>query len=242
MLKRLLLIFLMLLFSSAPCLAGDETLVLASGGGYKNMVNSLVALYAARTGRRVDRMFGNMSRVTTLGRTTGKVDLVLGAEDFLVRAGLDMDRLYSLGRGRLVLAWAKGTAFHATGDLQEPSVTRIAVPDMNQAIYGRAAREYLHSTGVYDEIRDKLVEVSTVPQVFSYLAGGEVDMGFLNLTHALHVKEKLDGYVRVDESMYTPIKIILAQLHNAPHVKAATDFYTFLDTDEARKIIRANGL
>ena len=230
------------MFSVAPALAGDETLVLASGGGYKKIVNTLVAAYTAKTGRSVDRMYGNMSRVTALGRTSGNVDVVLGALDFLTGAKLKMTRLYPLGRGRLVIAWAGGKSFHSPEDLCDVSITRIAVPDMHQAIYGKAAREYLHAAGVYDQIREKIVEVSTVPQVFSYLAANEVDMGFLNLTHALNVADKLTGYEPVDEKMYAPIAIVLAQLYNAPHSAAAADFYTFLATDEAKKIIAANGL
>jgi molybdate transport system substrate-binding protein len=241
-LKQLLVCCLLLAFFVAPAGAQDEPLVLASGGGYKKMVNALVTAYTAKTGRTVDRMYGNMSRVTALGRTSGRVDVVLGAQAFLTGAGLKMTQVYLLGRGRLVIAWAGSNVFHSPQDLCHPSVTRIAVPDMHQAIYGKAAREYLYSTGVYDQIKDKLVEVATVPQVFSYLATNEVDFGFLNLTHALNVADKLGGYVPLDETMYKPIKIVLVQLYNAPHKAAAADFYTFLASDEAQKIIAANGL
>jgi molybdate transport system substrate-binding protein len=221
----------------------DTDIVLAAGAGYKKMVNALNAAYRKKTGNTLDLIYGNMGRVTTLAKESGKVDIVLGDQQYLLhRASLAVTDKTELGRGKLVLAFAKGSQFSKVADLDNPEAGRIAMPDASKAIYGKAAREYLTKTGRLPGIKPRLVEVATVPQVFSYLATGEVDMGFLNLTHALNVKDKLGGYEILDEKDYSPISIIAAILTSSENKERARAFIEFVKTDEAQAIVRENGL
>jgi molybdate transport system substrate-binding protein len=220
--------------------AAAESLVLASGAGYKKMVNALNDAYTQKTGQTLDLIYGNMGRVTTLAKESGKVDIVLGDENFLVKAGLPIATRQKLGRGKLVLAFAKSSQFSKLEDLDKAG--RIAMPDTKKAIYGKAAREFLQSTGRLPAIQPRLIEVATIPQVFSYLTTNEVDMGFLNLTHALNVKDKLGGFIVLDENAYSPIYIIAGVLDDCTDMDQAKSFLNFLQTPEAKKIIAQNGL
>lgn len=227
-----------LLILTSPALAGNA--VLAAGAGYKKMVNALAELYARQSGQGVDLLYGNMARVTTLARQSGRVDIVLGDKTFLEGANLPLAMAQELGKGKLVLAFAKGSAYSSVNGLDKAG--RIALPDTTKAIYGRAAREFLLSSGRLPAIRPRLVEVSTVPQVFSYLATSEVDMGFMNLTHTLNVADKIGGYVPIDQGGYSPIIIQAALLKGGPAMEAAREFLRFLETPGARAIIENNGL
>lgn len=214
--------------------------VLASGAGYKKMINALNAAYTQATGQSVDLLFGNMARVTTLAKQSGNVDIVLGDKSFLDRAELDLAARQSLGQGKLVLAFAKNGTCSSLADLD--TAGRIALPDTKKAIYGKAARQYLETTKRLPAIKARLVEVSTIPQVFSYLATNEVDMGFMNLTHTLNVADKLGGYVVIDENDYSPILILAGLLSESPNAKEARMFLRFLATPEAQAIMRENGM
>lgn len=222
--------------------AEGDALVLASGAGYKKMVGALVTAYEAKSGRHVEQVFGNMAQVTAQAKASGAVDMVLGDESFLGAGDLDLAARIELGRGRLVIAWPKGGSWSQAKDLLAFKVRRIALPDTKSAIYGKAAKEYLQSMGLYDKVLDRLVEVATVPQVFAYLAAGEVDYGFINLTHALNVADQLGGYAVLESTAYAPIRIVVCTLQGAPHAGAAEDFARFLATPEAQAVVRANGL
>lgn len=240
---RICAVMLTLLLALPTSAFSGDKLVLAAGAGYKKMVNALNAAYEKKTGRSMDLIYGNMGRVTTLAKESGKVDIVLGDRQFLiVRAALPVTDETELGRGKLVLAFAKGSEFSKESDLDNPKAGRIALPDTSKAIYGKAAREYLLTTGRLPDIKPRLVEVATVPQVFSYLATNEVDMGFINLTHALNVKDKLGGYMVIDEKNYSPISIIAAVLESSANKEQARAFLDFVKTAEAQAIVRANGL
>lgn len=239
MIKPLLLGALMLLFL-VPAAHAEDKAVLASGAGYKKMVNALNTAYQKATGQSLDLLFGNMARVTTLARQSGKVDIVLGDQSFLKKAGLPMAVQQKLGKGKLVLAFAKGGKYNSIKGLD--TAGRIALPDVKKAIYGKAAREFLLNTGHLPAIQPRLVEVATIPQVFSYLATNEVDMGFMNLTHTLNVADKIGGYVVLDEKEYSPILIMAALLDGSGRAEQAKAFLAFLKTPEAKRIIQANGL
>ncbi|WP_367614137.1 molybdate ABC transporter substrate-binding protein [Pseudodesulfovibrio alkaliphilus] len=222
--------------------ASAHSPVVAAGAGYKKMVNALAAAYAERSGKQPDLIYGNMGRVTALAMESGKVDLVLGDEAFLSSSGLVFAKTHELGRGQLVLAFPAKGGFAAVEALDDEAARRIAMPDPVKAIYGKAAREFLENTGRMPAAAPRLIEVATVPQVFSYLVANEVDMGFLNLSYVLDVADKLGGYVILDQSGYAPISIMAGVLRDAPNQEAALEFIAFLRTAQAKAIIISHGL
>jgi len=216
--------------------------VVAAGAGYKKMVSALAAAYAERTGRQLDLIYGNMGRVTALAMESGKVDLVIGDEAFLKSSSLAFAETHALGHGKLVLAFPANGVFSTVEALDDEAARRIAMPDPVKAIYGKAAREFLEYTGRMPAAAPRLIEVATVPQVFSYLVANEVDMGFLNLSYVLDVADKLGGYVVLDPSGYAPVSIIAGVLRDAANREAALEFIVFLRTAEAKAIIVSHGL
>ena len=233
------LLTLLLVFLALPALA-ENTLLIASGAGYKTVVEALAVAYAKESGATVERIYGNMGQIVGQAQNSGKVDLVVGEDSFLRASTLSLADATALGKGRLVMAWPMGKSQPA--DLTSAKIGRIAIPDATLAIYGKAAMEYLSNSGQYEALKDKLVVVGTVPQVFTYLSTGEVDAGFLNLTQAMAVAKQLGGYIEMDEKFYKPIAIACIRLQTSPNSAAAKDFARFLQTEEARAILKAHGL
>lgn len=242
--KRVVCFILWLVLCSTCASAHEQVMVLAAGGGYKKMVTALTRAYKEKTGKSVQLVFGNMGLVTGQARNSGAVDMVLGAHEFFAAAGVPMATVQTIGRGRLVFAWARGVS---TGEQPLQELVHLAhrcicLPDTSRAIYGHAAKQFLQRSGYLPAVEKNLLVVATVPQVFSYLSLQEVDFGFLNLTHALHVQNALGGFAPVPDHYYDPIHIVAAILRDARHKKQADGFVLFLQSDEAQKIIRGNGL
>ncbi len=241
--KRLPVTLLLALLLVLPSVAtASDSLVVASGAGYRKMVDALAAAYEAQAGPSVDRLYGNMAQTLAQAKSGGVVDLVLGARYFLDKSGIAFVDIRSLGRGRLVVACARGLSFSSAKDLLDPSVQRIAIPDTKRAIYGRAAMEYLQGTGLYDQLQDKLIMVATIPQVASYVVTGEVDMGFVNSTHVLAIQDKIGGWGPAEEDKYEAIDIVAGVTPDAPHQDKLRPFLDFLGTDKAKSIIVSFGL
>ncbi len=146
----------------------------------------------------------------------------------------------NLGVGKLVLIYPKDRNLTKLKDLEMDEFKRISIPDIENAIYGIAAKEVIHSANL--KIYDKLLMVSTVPQASSYIVTSEVDAGFVNLTAALNLEDKIGGYLVVDEDFYSPIKISVYEMSYCQNSKVCQAFLEFIQTDKARKIIQKHGL
>jgi molybdate transport system substrate-binding protein len=235
--KRLLF----LLIASALVL-GADTLNIASAKGYKKPMTKLFKRFEATSGVTVTPIFGNMRQVISQTELSGKVSVVVGDRAFLERSSLSVASYIPLGNGRLVLAYPKGASLASIDAITGDAVKKVAMPDPKKAIYGKAATQYLRNSGLEAKVGGKLLTVGTVPQVSAYLIAGEIDAGFINLTDALGIKEKIGGYIEAEQKFYTPINIVCAVVAGREGDKSAQAFTAFLKTPEARVILKDSGL
>lgn len=225
---------------TSPAAAGQLTV--AAGAGYKKMVTELLEAFTQAHGIEVQQIYGNMGQVIAQAKNSGIVDCVIGDQRFLENADIELTAMHEVGRGRLVAAVASGVELTDLKDIVRPDITRIAHPDPNQAIFGRAADEFLRNSGLYDKVSERLLVVATVPQVSSYVISKEVDVGFINLTDALGIEDKIGGILRVDQQYYSPIIIVAGFLSTAPKRDLLEEFAKFLATDKAKAIAEKHGL
>ena len=129
-------------------LQAEETLNIASGAGYKRLVEQVCTAFTAKTGIQVQQVFGNMGQVVPQVKEGGNFDFILGDKSHLESTDLAFSGEYVLGKGRLVAVVAKGSAITSLDQLTDPSVSRIAIADSKKAIYGHAATEYLTRKGL----------------------------------------------------------------------------------------------
>lgn len=237
LLRGLLVLLLGWMGAAAPVLAG-EAILLAAGAGYKKPFEELCERFVEETGIEVRRLYGNIHQILTQAKRDGRVDVIIGEGHFFEHSGLRFDRRVPLGEGRPVLAYARGVRLVHPEDVV--SLARVAMPDPRQAIFGRAAREYIEHAGLHFDKAPMVV--TTVPQVAAYLASGEIDAGFINLTEALALGERIGGWIELPRGSYTPI-LIEAGLpaEEEPH-PLRERFVQFLASDEARAILSRRGL
>lgn len=243
----ILIFFMVLMWAPTQSIAG---IVLASGAGYRAIVDGLADRYEQKTGNTIERIYGNMARVITQSRVSGAVDLVMGDAVFLDKSELPFTAVVDVGKGKLVAAYAKNKSiihqYGASTDpatiLLSPKVTRIALPDKDKAIYGKAALQYLQNQGLYEKVESKLLMVTTVPQAASYVISGEVDVALINLIHARKIEKRIGGFTMLDENSYSPIRVVIGLLSTGKRSVQCDDFLRFVQTDEAKGIIENRGM
>jgi len=237
--RLLVLIFALLLVR--PALA--ETLLIGAGAGYKRPVSELSAAFKKKTGIRVEQIYGHMGGVISQAKQSGQVAVIFGDLSYLSKAeGIAFSKFLPLGDGRLVVAWPKGSDLKSPAALTEPRFARIAIPDTKSAIYGIAATEFIQRNNLAAALKDKLQVVATVPQVSAYLISGEVDAGFINLTEALGIKDKIGGYLELDQNYYNRIRIVGGVVDGFGEQPAVLQLQQFVETPEARSILEKHGL
>lgn len=253
--RRLALGGLMALLPAARALAADPAgLLLMAGAGYKRPVEALCADFTRDTGIAVERSYGNLQQIFAQARASGRVDVLIGDADFIDHAkDLNLPQRQILGQGKLVLAWRRKLLGRRSPDpitdpvRDLPEMQSITLPNPQQAIYGRAAEQWLKAKGLWAPLQDKLKIVQTVPQVSAYLTSGQIDAGFLNLTEVLAVKGQLGGHLELQPGAgsYAPIDIVAAFPEQTAQPETAASrarFAQFLQSAQAQEILRRAGL
>jgi molybdate transport system substrate-binding protein len=238
---RLLIIPVVLFFCQSAALG--ESLILAAGAGYKRPVSQIIQAFEKSGGGQIDQIYGNVAQITMQARGEEKVGILVADRSCFKSSGLEFASFHDLGEGVLVIAYRKKIKLRKPSDLLKPEIGRIAIPDERFAIYGRAGKEFLQNTGILDRVKKKLLVVATVPQVSSYLISGDVDAGFINLTDAVYIRDKIGGYITPDKAGYGPIKIILGVIKGHENSAKVIKFLSFVDTSPVvKQMLKKAGL
>ena len=230
-------------------------LLVMAGAGYKRPVEALCSAFTQATGIVVERSYGNLQQIFAQAKASGRVDVLVGDASFIDKAqDLALPRRIRLGQGILTLAWRRKLPVPAgvsglagVRELLAVPDYSVAMPNPQQAIYGHAAQQLLQAQGLWDGLQNRLKVVGTVPQVSAYLASGDMDLGFINLTEALALKDQLGGFIQLPsgDGSYTEVAIVAAspEASNSPEALANIQkFALFLETPGARDILRRAGL
>ena len=234
------LLFLALLVSAA--FAGD--VAVTTGAGYMKMSQELCAAYKAESGKNVQEMYGgNIGQMLAQIESGSDVSIVISDKGALdnAKTKVKFESYQPLGGTVLVLAWRKGLDIKTPSDLEKAEVKSVCYPDPKAAIYGRAAAKFLETSGLGAKIKDKLSQVSTVPQVFGYLTSGEMDAGFVNRVVVRAGAAKIGGSLEIAKG-YPPLNMVAAVVSGDGARAEVKDFLAFLGTAKGKEILKKHGV
>jgi molybdate transport system substrate-binding protein len=153
---------------------------------------------------------------------------------------------FTYADGRIVL-WSANTsgvdvARLGMDALRQPSVRHIAIANPAHAPYGRAADAALHSLGLYDAVKGKLVMGENISQTFQMAQSGAADVGIVALSLAIARGAAGQGrYWEVPRGAYPRIQQGGAIMKWTKNPEAAQAFRTFLLSPDGRAILKRYG-
>ena len=119
---------------------------------------------------------------------------------------------------------------------------KIVIANPKFSPYGRASKEVLESLGVFSLFENKRILASNINQVSSFIYSGNVDLGIISNSDKLKLKKYELGYFKeIPQNLYTQIKQDAVLLENAKRNHKAKLFFSFLKSNDAKKIIRSFG-
>lgn len=135
--------------------------------------------------------------------------------------------------------YSKGMAL-----LKDPKIAKIAIANPKTAPYGTAAIEAMQKSGIYEEIKEKLVFAESISQTVSYAVTaaqiGLIAKSSLYSPQMSQYKENVN-WADVDASLYAPIDqgiVLLKYAEDSAEYKA---FYDFILSDKAKAIFKRYG-
>ena len=205
--------------------------------GIKKPVVEVLKAYEESGYGKIDAMYGNMAQIFAHAKQM-EIVVVIADKKFLEKQNeLFFVRYLDIGIGRAVIAYAKGVSVTSIEDLKQESIKTIAMPEAKKAIYGDVGIEFLHNAKLYESVKEKLMVVATVPQVSSYVATHEVDVGIINVTAALDSGDKIGGYLEIPQSYYTKIEIVAGSLKACNENQACQNFLAFFKHSKSQRDI-----
>lgn len=142
--------------------------------------------------------------------------------------------------GRLVLySKTAGLVDKAGAVLRTNRFEKLAIADPAAAPYGLAAIETLKTLGLYETLKPKIVQGTSIAQAYQFTASGAAELGFVALSQV--AAEPGGSRWVVPAKDHTPIEQQAVLLRTGKDSAAAKAFLAFLKGPQAKAVIRRYG-
>lgn len=147
-------------------------------------------------------------------------------------------RLYAVGS--LVLAVHRDMAdrIKTLADLARPEVKRIAVANPETAPYGKAGKQALERSGLWESLRPRIVVAESVRQALFHAQNGDVEAALVGRAIA-DVPEVVA--FDVDPTLYDPIVQALGIVSDSSRQQEAEAFVNFVVSPEGQGVLKRFG-
>lgn len=211
----------------------------------------IVRSFEAATGRRIRLTFGASGNLARQIEQGAPFQMFLSADEQfvlrLVTRGLTRDRGVLYATGHLVLFAPDGSALaaalsvdHLRAALAAGDVQRFAIANPEHAPYGRAARQWLQTHGLWEPIQPALVLGENVAQTAQFATTGNAQAGILpySLARAPQIARR-GRYVLLSTDDHQPLNQRMVLMRQAG--ATAEQFYQYMQEPAARQILRRHG-
>lgn len=148
------------------------------------------------------------------------------------------DQIFQLGRIGIATKKDRPLRVQTLDDLTKPEVKKIAIANPNYAPYGFAAKQALQKTGIWNQVKNKLVYAKNISDTITYLNSGNAEAGIVSLS--LVQGEKIHFHL-IDEAVHDPIQQTVAIVKSTKNKQDAQQFIDFLNDPAGKKILQKYG-
>jgi len=228
---------------AAPAWAEDVTVAVAAN--FTDPVKAIAVEFEKATGDHLVLSFGSSGQFLTQITNGAPFQVFLSADADrpmkTEQAGLAVTGTrFTYAIGKLVL-WSPtaGLVDERGAVLSGGHFDKIAIADPTAAPYGVAAIQTMQKLGVYDALKPKIVQGTSIAQAFQFTKTGNAELGFVALSQV--IDEPGGSRWIVPEADHDPIIQQAVLLKTGADSKGARAFLAFLKSPTALAIIHKFG-
>jgi molybdate transport system substrate-binding protein len=229
---------------AGPHVRAEETQV-AVAANFTEPAKEIAAAFTATTGHKATLSFGSSGQFYTQITHGAPYEVFLSADaERPTKAEQDgfaaPGTRFTYAVGKLVLySKTPGLVDGKGAVLKTGSFAKLAIADPAAAPYGAAAIQTMQHLGVYDAVKPKIVQGTSIAQAYQFVATGAAELGFVALSQV--VGETGGSRWVVPEADHAPIDQQAVLLKTGQANPAAAAFLKFLKSPQATAIIRKYG-
>jgi molybdate transport system substrate-binding protein len=236
--RRFLFSTVSLFFYTISYAVTPPTVAVASNFYYASM--ELAELFKLESGQSITIVSGSTGKLFAQIKHGAPYDLFLAADSRrpALLESVVGQKSFAYAYGKLVL-WSSNIVLPrkwGSSVLSQSNIHYIAMANADLAPYGRAAKEVLVRSNLFDGNQDKLVFGENISQAFHFVRTGNASIGFVALSQVINYKKGY--YLKVPSHLYTPIEqrgILLSDND------VAKSFVTFITSSKSKQMIRGFG-
>ncbi|MGI9373971.1 MAG: molybdate ABC transporter substrate-binding protein [Hyphomicrobiales bacterium] len=119
---------------------------------------------------------------------------------------------------------------------------KLAIANPELAPYGNAAMKLIYDLKLIEDVRERLVMGENVGQTYALVASGNAELGFIALSQTLDPNALGKGKIwKVPSNLHEPVAQDAVLLQRASNNPAALAFFEYLQSEDAKNIIRNAG-
>ena len=225
--------------------AAAATVQIAVASNFMEPAKEIAAAFTAKTGHQANLSFAPSGQIYVQLTHGAPFEVFLSADkerpQQAEKGGFSVyGTRFTYAVGRLVLYSTRPGFVDANGKvLARGDFEHLAIADPAIAPYGLAAVQSLRRLGLYDRLKPKIVQGSSIAQTFQFVQTGAAEAGFVALSQVINRPEGSRWIVPA--TLHSPIDQQAVLLKTGANNPAAKAFMAFLKSAAARAIIRRYG-
>lgn len=241
------ILFLVLVFACNSATKESSKVTIAASANMQYALGPVTEKFTVKTGIPCELIIGSSGKHTAQIMEGAPFDIFLSADmkypTELYKKGFTTAAPEIYASGKLVL-WTMVDGLPVSiENLNDISISHIALANPKTAPYGQAAIEVLKKYGLLDSLKNKLVYGESIGQTNQFIYSKSAEIGFTAQSVVLAPEMKGKGkWVLVNDTDYKPISqgaVIIKQSEG--DWKQANKFYNFLFSNEAKIILKDFG-
>jgi len=245
-------VWIALVFCLMPVASAQaKSPLIAAAASLRFVMPELEQAFIAKGGTKLRVSFGSSGNLSRQILQGAPHELFLSADTSYVSAlidkGLTKDKGLIYAYGRIALITARNSGVEVDTDfagiratLASGRLKRFAIANPEHAPYGRADRQVLEKTGLWENIQPRLIFGENVSQTAQFAISSAAQGGLVSYSLALApVVAAKTNQVVIPASWHQPLKHHMVLLKGA--ARETVDFYNFMRSPQAQEILARSG-
>ena len=244
--KRRAVLFSLVALATCLSVRAGQLQVFAAAS-LTDALKKIAPAYEASSGEELQFNFAASNALARQIQEGAPADVFISADeakmDALQKAGMILEgtRQSLLSNTLVVVVEADSPLkLDSARALAQPAVKRIALADTRGVPAGIYAKEYLEKTGVWKEVKDRVVPTENVRAALAAVEAGNADAGIVYKTDAVISKAVKVAY-EVPAKKGPDISYPFAVVKESKNAEAAKKFLDYLKSEPALAIFREYG-